>query len=123
MMLLQKFKDWDFKQAADEIDKILPGAKSDPPPKQPGNPDYALNMIRESARPAGAEVDRYLKGRGISKYPSSILQVRRHYYVEGAQQGEFDCMCVPIWNSNKVVSYHLTYLKDGEKAKVPSQES
>lgn len=119
--LLMKVKGWDFPKAAKEVDSLLPDAPVKDFKKPESDPGIALDKVTKSLRPAGADVKKYLSGRGLYKCPPGIYQVTRTYFEEGKKVGRYECMCAPIQDVNgNLVSYHLTHLYHGRKADVPS---
>lgn len=117
MLLLRKSKGWDFRTAANEVDKII-GRQHEPvrtsrPPKQ----DSTAQLLEE-ATDQGI-VNRYLESRGLSVIPSIL---RGHpslpYYQENRCIGKFPAMLAPLKSADgKVCGLLRTYLADVEPRK------
>lgn len=117
--MLEKLKGWDFKEAAREVDKIVGNVRA-VKPKPTRDPRPALRAMYRKLSPAGPEVRAYLASRGLTP-TRAIKQARHFYYDQGNKVGEFDCMVNPVFDvSGKPITYHITYLDGGEKAKVGS---
>lgn len=117
--LLMEFKGWDFKTAAAEVDKIIGNVES-APEKPKADPMKRINMVTARLRDIGEEVRTYLAGRNL-KPCKGLKAAVLDYYEEGRSIGEYECMVCPIQNKDgELISYHLTYLKNGQKAEVES---
>lgn len=120
MDLLEKFTRKTFKYLAKEIEEIIGIVPTDKP-KPKKDPLPALNTISKNALPLSGldPVTRYLKNRGIRLVPAGIRYIRRDYYENGKSRGEYDCMVARISDhEGNRKSYHITHLKNGEKAKL-----
>lgn len=121
MKLLQNFKGWDFKTAAAEVDRLLPQVPAEDAKQSRRDPRPALRRVRDQLQPVGDAVKSYLGRRGFSRVPPGLYQVRRPYYENGKSLGDYDCMVGPVRDAaGLVVTYHLTYIQDGDKAPVAS---
>ena len=118
--LLMRFHNWDFKQTAREVEKIVGDVKQSEP-RQKTDPMVRLRNIQVACRNLtdDCSVTRYLRNRGLSRYPESIQTARLPYYKQGEKVGEFDTMVAKVVSvDNKPLTYHLTYTEDGAKADV-----
>lgn len=125
--LLQGFMGWDFKTAADEIEKIVGVVKTGKINKGIST-DRAMRKVVDmwnQSRPVtdGDEVMKYLRNRGLnlSKPPSSVrLHPGSEYWEGGEMLGVFPVMVSMVASpAGKGITLHRTYLKDGQKAPVP----
>lgn len=117
--MLEKLKGWDFKEAAREVDKIVGNVRS-VSPKPARDPRPALRAMYRKLSPAGPEVRAYLASRGLSP-TKAIKQARHSYFDQGSKVGDYDCMVNPVINAaGQPITYHITYLDGGSKAKVES---
>jgi putative DNA primase/helicase len=117
--LLMQYKGWDFKTAAAEIDKVVGNVQATQA-KPAQDPSRRINLIAKSLQDCSLAVRQYLANRNL-KACKGVKSARVEYYEEGKAQGEYECMVCPIQNkAGDVISYHVTYLQDGYKAKVKS---
>lgn len=117
LALLMCCRGWSYAEAAKEVERLAGNAVTEPerPKRDPRN---ALNRVRKLIRPAGMEVARYLKARGLELAPG-IRQARLTYWEDGSREGTFDCMVGLILSpANRPQSYHITYLDGASKAAV-----
>ena len=121
--LLMKLKGWDFATAAKNVDEIVGGVVAKAAPKK-RDPRPALREMRDKLKPIGGDVSSYLLNRGVPIHHAGLLRQAEHRYFDKDSQkvlGSFPCMVGEIKTpSGKIASYHITYLKDGKKAPVPS---
>lgn len=124
LQLAMKFKGWDFKQAADEVDKIIGNL----PPAQPvvnghlkATPQRRLNVIWSSAQRITSHdaAGRYLAGRGI---PGKGVDMRalRVTVLPHVTGGVHPCMIACVSDpTGKARQIYRTFLTaDGHKANV-----
>ena len=128
--LLSELHGWEFKKSACEIDKVIGNAQSRPIIKKDDDIEKKrtrLNQLRQRVEPfenASRVID-YLTGRGISMatlagVSGNIGYVRDlEYWNDGKLLGRYDAMAATVINSGKPVTYHTTYLDNGQKANVP----
>ena len=117
-LLMCKFG-WTFQQAASEVDKIIGNVKPDMERAMP-DPLPRLQKAWKASKPAGFAVRRYLKNRGLI-CPPSVREIRQQYFDGDKRMGFYDCMVGVIETATgERASLHLTYIKDGAKADVPS---
>ena len=107
----------DFKTAAAEIDKIT-GRDA---PKDAVKPVYYSAKIRQIAKHIPRS--RYLESRGLEMAPG--LQFAESIeYRSGEEDGDLPmklpAMLAPITRNGEFLTYHVTYLQNGGKAKVPT---
>ena len=117
MLLLRKFKGWDFKTAANEVDRII-GRQSEPSQRRrssgkkvPGtNPTGQL--LEQATDPE--LVARYLKSRGLSVVPTILKgHPSLPYYQESRCIGRYPAMLAPLRSADgKVCGLLRTYLAD-----------
>jgi putative DNA primase/helicase len=119
LALLMCCKGLSYAEAAKEVERVAGNANQEPE-QDKRDPREALNRVHARAKPAGKAVADYLQGRGLS-VPPSIKQARLRYWDRNNSLGDFDCMVARVSGPDgKPQSYHITYLKDGQKAPVPS---
>jgi putative DNA primase/helicase len=119
LALLMCCRGWSYRDACLEVEKIA-GRVQPPPPRQKSNPLPALQRISRQAGAVGPAVQSYLAARGLKAAPG-LLAARLDYYEDGQSAGTFDVMLGKIVDARgKPESWHLTYLRDGRKALVPS---
>jgi putative DNA primase/helicase len=118
MALLMCCQGLSYAEAAKEVERVAEGANAAPiKPKR--DPREALNRIRTLVRPAGKSVRDYLASRNLD-VPPGVRQARLVYWHERKRLGDFDCMVALVSSAQaKPLTYHVTYLQDGQKADVP----
>lgn len=116
--LLEKLNGWSFAETAKQVDATLPNTKPAKVTEKP-DPRKRLNSVRSALKPADAEVSAYLASRGLEVAPG-LKQGRLRYWHGKQDMGMFDCMVGLVMIGNKACTYHITYLKDGAKADVPT---
>jgi putative DNA primase/helicase len=128
--LLEKFKGWNFKTTAREVEQLVGTVPAVSPVPTFSDADKlkALTRIWRESRPMQAddEAAQYLAGRGLS-FDLPIPALRYHpglTYREGAAVlGKFPAMVALVTGPDgRGVTLHRTYLKDGRKAPVPSSK-
>jgi putative DNA primase/helicase len=123
--LLMKYKGWDFKTAAREIDQIIGTVKSQPIKTD----DYAKNLQRikwilgslgdmSSINP----VRLYLRNRGLPGCPKLAYHPEIKYFDNGKLLGSYPAMVAKFTlPDGEGSTLHITHLTaKGEKADVPS---
>jgi putative DNA primase/helicase len=120
--LVMKVKGYDFKQAAQEIERVVGFVK--PESMKPAQSDASkiasLRRAWKESRPVtdGDEVSRYLAGRGLVASPALHFHPGL-IYREGDETGRYPAMLALITAPDgSGASIHRTYLKDGKKAPV-----
>lgn len=124
--LLQRFHGWDFKQTAQEVQKMLPGM----PEPRTMDGETKLKIAREGLNrfKAGvvkatesAQVERYLKSRGVHPPPLLLAHHEAEYWQDGKMTGTYEAMVGVVSSpSGKPLTYHRTFLYSGKKAPVTS---
>lgn len=119
LSLLMHVHGWSYAEAAREVERVVGYVKEDAP-RQKRDPRNALNRVRRMVGPAGLEVARYLKSRGLELAPG-VRQSRLTYWDGGKQDGVYHCMVgLIVGPDGSSQSYHITYLDGAGKAKVDS---
>lgn len=118
--LLQRLNGWTFAEAAAEVEKLLPGL---PTAKQEPKRDAAaaLNRVRREAVSASQvpEVVRYLRNRGLVVPPGLAAHPKLAYYHDGQRIGCYPAMLGRVkMPDGTPITYHRTYLQNGQKARV-----
>ncbi|WP_038215270.1 DUF7146 domain-containing protein [Xenophilus azovorans] len=129
--LLQACKGLDFHAALCAVEKLV-GALPPAPPANDAGPERMKKLVQRiwnEARPAtlGDEVDRYLRGRGLSlsSYPSSLRfhPALGYYQKEGAAKArkvaEYPAMLASVQDAQGAVTLHRTYLQNARKLDAP----
>jgi putative DNA primase/helicase len=126
--LLESVHGWGFKEAANRIDKVLCNA-ADTPVRATKNIDAnraRLKRIQIRMKPLGSTntINQYLLTRGIS---SEVLNTVSNqlclvpgleYYEGGEVTAKFDSMVAKVKLNSEPITFHVTYLFDGDKADV-----
>ena len=121
MLLLRKFKGWDFATAAVEVDKII-GREYVPSQSKVRakslSPQAAAKELLAQATDLEI-VTEYLRGRGLSVIPSAL---RGHpslpYYQDGKYIGQYPAMLAPVMRADgRLCGVHRTYLADVQPRK------
>jgi len=112
--LLQKFNNWDFNKALNEVAAVVGCASESVPKSQGGDPRKALRQVMKDCTKDRHSVIEYLKGRGLSVFPDCL---REHpgldYYDDGKVTGTYPAMIATISSvKGKALSIHRTYLTD-----------
>lgn len=116
--LLMKFHGWDFKQAANEVERVL-GYCKETPPRSTSDPLKRLRAIQASANPPGDAVVQYLKNRGLSTVAPGLMHGQVAYYESGQKIATYPAMLGKVVSvAGKPLTWHVTYLHDGRKAPV-----
>lgn len=124
--LLQQFHGWDFPTAAKEVEKMLPNM----PATKAVDPDAKIKMAREGlnkfkkgveAAPENAQVKRYLESRALVASPLLLAHSAAEYWQDGALTWTYAAMVGLVSAPDgRPLTYHRTFLLDGQKAPVPS---
>ena len=116
--LLTRWHGWDFATAAKEVEQVAGHARQEFRPQGP-DPSIRLNEIRKGVIPASlcTDVTDYLASRGL-ECPESLKAHRQvPYYQDKELIGHFVAMLGTVENLyGKPVTYHVTYLRNGQKA-------
>ncbi|MCG7985040.1 MAG: toprim domain-containing protein [Candidatus Thiodiazotropha lotti] len=122
MSLLMAITGKSFKDLAADLEGFLGTVKTETQKEKP-DPRVKLNKIaKQTSELTGTDpVSIYLLNRGIKITPSSVRHAELDYYHEGKSIGRYSVMVSRISTpGGKRVSFHLTYLRNGNKANVPS---
>ena len=112
--LIMKYNNWDFKQAAQEVDKVT-GNSEIKPATQKSDPSIRLKKISQMLRPLeeNSAVRNYFESRKIINLGcrdlKSVLSLA--YYSGGNLIGRYPAMVATVRNKEgKPVTFHVTYL-------------
>ncbi len=128
MDFVMKWEGLDWPQAAKRVDEILGEVQPLQPPTTPKrDPKPGIDLITNGSKsltgtdPASV----YLRNRGLSVISPELMWNPSVKYWEVNNEGfkelgQFPAMVAPVRNvSGELVTYHITYLSKGAKAKVP----
>ena len=122
--LVMRVKDWDFKKAAEEIEKAAGFVKHESlkPAVSDEKKIASLRRMWKESFPVmpGDPVTDYLMRRGLIYTPSPVLRYHPSlFYREGDEVGRYQAMLALVADSEgSGVTLHRTYIKDGKKAPV-----
>jgi putative DNA primase/helicase len=120
IMLLRRFRGWDYATACREIDAVVgtappaaPARRAQAPKKNEAALRAALDRVLAEARTPGL-VQAYLEGRGLHIVPAILRGHRRLAYLDdGRFMGLFPAMVAPVIGpDDSLQSVHRTYLAD-----------
>lgn len=121
--LLMKINNWDFRTAAQEVEKIV-GVVDFKPIQKKKDPLPRLKKIAGEAKSLNGSdpVTRYLNNRGLTKIPTELKQHPGLEYYEGKDRwGKYPAMLAVVQDQGgNNLTYHVTYIDGNEKANVPS---
>lgn len=100
-----------FADLAAEVDTLL-GNKASLVPK----PKTYADTLKTIAIKAGRSA--YLANRKLEVAPGLQFARNVNYYEDGKVVGKYDAMLGPITRAGKFITYHVTYLENGQKANV-----
>lgn len=100
-----------FADAAKMVESVI-GPSEKPEPKAP--------EWWEKYKPQPAKRSKYLESRGLEMAPALRFARDVPYFEDGKLVRTFDGMFAPIVRDDKFITWHLTYLLNGEKANVPA---
>jgi putative DNA primase/helicase len=110
------------RELADELATLvgtLPAAPATAAPDMRKRIEWITSNLRHASEVP--EVIAYLKGRGLKPSSDTFALPAVRYYAERKLVGEFAAMvtrfCAP---SGELITYHLTHVRGGRKADVPS---
>jgi len=84
---------------------------------QPRSETYAERLYREAHKtPRSA----YLEGRGLVVAPGLDWHPAVDYRDDGKLVGKYPAMLAPVTRDGRFLTYHITYIDRGQKARVPS---
>jgi len=121
-MFVKKMFGCDFSGAAKKVESII-GNCNMTEIKTKKDPRIALKKIAQLAKDINinGEITGYLNNRGLFKIPETLKEAKLWYWFEGIKVGPFATMIALVSDrSAKGVTYHLTYINKGVKAKVDS---
>lgn len=105
----------DFIGAVKLIEQVIGERPRDTP--EPRRESYADRLRAEATKtPRSA----YLEGRGLIVPPSLDWHPAVDYREDGKVIGKYPAMLAPVTREGRFLTYHITYLDRGQKAKVPS---
>ncbi|PIR01366.1 MAG: hypothetical protein COV66_01780 [Nitrospinae bacterium CG11_big_fil_rev_8_21_14_0_20_45_15] len=122
--LLMKLNSWNFPETARRVEEVLNGPQIEEkvtPQRKESDPMKRIIEVGSASSPVaeGDPVSTYLRGRGLTVFPS-ILRFHPNLYESETKQ-KLETMVAPITSAaGNVISLHRTYLQDGTKAKVQS---
>lgn len=120
--LLAQHQGIGHKEAAKLVYGLLPQTvQSKPQPTADKRSRVVKLWTKREPLTEGDDVTQYLHGRGIKNIPQSIQKVRHGVFVGNVWQ-PYLAMIAKAANGDKAVGVHLTFLKDGTKADVPTQK-
>jgi putative DNA primase/helicase len=120
--LLEKWTGRTFKDLASEIDQ-LQGNIRHVPEKPKKDPMIRINQIKRRLVhiSKSKEVMAYLNNRRLPTAPYLWALRDEPYFVDKEIVGKLDAMVAPFMNPHgKLISFHLTYIQNGQKADVSS---
>lgn len=115
---LENLKGWDFKTAAQQIDRIIGNVSGSVTAKRK---DPMPRLKRISSRLVDIckceSVESYLFGRGLKMIPATLFaHPALPYYHEGKKIGDYPAMVARIVDpENKPLTLHCTYTQNGKK--------
>lgn len=126
LAFLEKFHKWDFKTAADAVDKIVGAVKATPTVNRQSEPRQreAMNQLWRASVPVQLDdpVGRYLNRRcGLTTFPPCLRysEVTRYHMDEGPPRYFPAMIAMMVAPDGKPCILHRTYLtEDGNKAPV-----
>lgn len=120
--LLMCVHGWDYPRACKEVERIVGGVKPSTVAAQPsGDPRRSLRTVQAKLQPIGDAVRDYLATRGLAPPPRGVGQARLRYFEDGKPVGDYDAMVARVVAPDgKPLTFHVTYLDGGVKAKVPA---
>lgn len=113
----------EYKEACAKIDGVVGNAKMQTTTsRKKDNTAIIERIVRDSRRSElGDPVSDYLRNRGLALPRGMKTHGGLEYWDAGQSLGKFPAMVARIWSAkNELVGLHITYLKDGKKAAVPS---
>lgn len=112
--LLQCVHRTDFKGAAKLVEDVIgPRPRDENPAPRPQS--FAERLRSQATR---APRSRYLEGRGLTVPPGLQWHSALEYHAEGQLVGKFPAMLAPVTRAGVFLTFHVTYLANGEKAPV-----
>lgn len=120
--LLMCVNGWDYPRACKEVERIVGGVKPSTVAAQPSaDPRRALRAVQAKLQPIGDAVRDYLAARGLAPPERGVGQARLRYFEDRQPVGEFDAMVARVVGpAGEPLTFHVTYLDQGAKAKVPA---
>ena len=120
--LLAQHQGIGHKEAAKLVYSLLPEAKqAKPQPEQDKRGRVVKLWTRRESITDNDDVSKYLSGRGIKNAPKTLHKVNHGVFIGNVWQ-PYVAMIAKAVNGDKAVGVHLTFLKDGKKADVPTQK-
>lgn len=119
-MLLMKYNNWSFREAATEVESII-GTVDKSKPVQKKDPKFMLRRIYQMLKPIGeSEAYKYLISRRLTIIPDDLKSIPAFdYYEDGKKQGRYSAMVGLVVDvDNNPLTYHITYLQNAKKAPV-----
>lgn len=120
--LLAQHQGISHREAAKLVYRLLPEAQQTPRQPEIDKRNRVLKLWnRREKITDGDEASQYLSGRGINNVPKTLYKVHHGVFIGEVWQ-PYVAMIGKAVNGRKAVGIHLTYLKDGKKADVPTQK-
>lgn len=104
----------DFLTATRKVEEII-GKPEGPRPKKPG-PTWAEKLRKDTLK--GQSRSNYLQGRGLEVAPALEWHPSLPYYRDSDHVATYPAMLAPFWNEGRFVTYHVTYIENGDKAPI-----
>lgn len=119
--LVQKMLGVDFIGACDAVGSVLDIAKKNPLTQEKEvTPERLRELFKTSQRVKKNDpVHKYLKGRGLTEYPSTLRYTSKCYETETKQNQEA-MLAVFRDPQGEALTIHRTYIKDGKKLNIKS---
>jgi putative DNA primase/helicase len=112
--LLQCAMGWSFAEAAAAVEAVI-GKPEGPIEEKPATWAQTLRGKTEKTTRSA-----YLANRGLEVAPGLEWLRAMPYVEDGKRTGEYPAMLAPIYRDGKFLTYHVTYLDQGQKASVPT---
>lgn len=116
--LLMCAKGMTFAEAAREVEGVIGKCPQDESDKPQERRSTVVDKITQAAKKV--ERSRYLDSRGLEMAPALHFVDSMPYWDDGKIAGNFPAMVAPVRRNGELLTWHVTYLKDGKKADVPA---
>ena len=110
--LIKCYHNTDFAGAAKLVEEIIGPRDRDPQPRRQSYAERLRTEARKSPR------SRYLESRGLVMPPGLLWHPAVDYFRDGQWIQKYPAMLAPITRDRKFLTFHCTYLEDGQKAPV-----
>ena len=122
---VQNYFKVDFKDAVEMVEPLVGIIGVEQVEVQPKkDPVPALRFVASKRKPVefSGEVGRYLQSRGFDSIPEGLKEAELDYYEEGKSKGKYKTLCSLVQDfEGNGVSFHITYIQNGQKADVANQ--